>query len=212
MKHTAFLIMGIFAASLIGVAVAYFLAPPQSALVAPEPPIDEISQAPQPEPVVSQTPDSDLKQTGKQYQDPAQRYAFWYPASYQLDLQDSAHIRIFKLGATQQGQTEIYDGVIMVYEPIELQGRSVEEIVDERIQQSLADGTSQTLQPKKAVTLNGYTGFAYELRGLGSATYLVLQKNAGSNFALSITTSVSDPEKQNYQKEVDAVINSLEIQ
>ncbi|HRN96632.1 MAG TPA: hypothetical protein PLD54_04255, partial [Candidatus Levybacteria bacterium] len=124
------------------------------------------------DPFITSTPDTNsLRMGGSSFRDPRDVYTILYPNDYQLHTDDPIHTRISKTGPTQQGQTEMYDGVVVVFESIDLQGQSLEAFVDARIQQSTADGTLEVIQPKKVTTLNSYPGYTYTMRGLGTSTY-----------------------------------------
>jgi hypothetical protein len=153
----------------------------------------------------------DLGSSGSSYRDQNNIFTVLYPNDYVLDTQDPLHIRIYKRGDTQRPQSEMSDGVLMVFESIELKGTSLEYWVDTHIQQATADGTSEIIEPKKPITQNGYLGFHYAIRGLGISQNIILQKNRDSNFAVMITYSVSDPKQVGYQKDVDAALSSLTI-
>ena len=154
-----------------------------------------------------------LRAGGSSHLDSQWVYSFLYPADYQLDSGNGDnYTRISKRAVTSRPQSEISDGVLLVFESIDLQGQSLSDFVRARIQESTADGTVQILQPMTAANLNEYGGFTYEVRSLGSSTYLVLQKNAQSNHAVSITYLVSDPQQQGYQSQVEAILSTLELQ
>lgn len=153
-----------------------------------------------------------LRIGGSSYLDSQGVYSFLYPNDYALDHQEGdKYIRISKRGATQRGQTEMYDGIIVVFERADLAGQGLAAWIDAEIQQVTANGTSQVLQPRKATTLNSYPGFTYQLSGLGDSTYLVLQKDAQSIQAVRVTFLVADPQNKNYQKEVAAILVSLKL-
>lgn len=173
----------------------------------------DTDQLSNPKQFIEGTPDTNtLKAGGSSYSNPQGVYVFLYPNDYTLDSQNNdVHVRISKRGATQQGQTEIYDGVIMVFEAINLQDQSLESLVDSRIKESTSDGNSTLIKPKEAILLKDYLGFTFETQGFGGATHLILQKNPDSTTALSITFSVNDPEKKNYQSEVNAILSTLEL-
>jgi hypothetical protein len=152
-----------------------------------------------------------LKQGGNSYTESKGLYTFLYPNDYKLDSQGDQLIRISKTGSTQRGQTEMYDGVIVVFESVNLEGQTLEKWVDGRIAQSTADSTTTITQPKKVTHLQAYPGFTYTARGLGESTYLIVQKDAKSNYAVSITFLVADPQKKDYQKEVDTILSTLEF-
>lgn len=153
-----------------------------------------------------------LKAGGSSYSHPSGAYSFLYPSEYVIDSQDNDHyIRIIKRGASQRPQSEISDGVLIVFEAVDLQKLSLEEWVDEQLKASAEAGTSQVIQPKKTMTLNGYPGFTYQTQGFGSSTYIVVQKAATSQSAVSITFLVADPQNQGYQSEVEAILATLEL-
>lgn len=164
-------------------------------------------------PLASPTPDiTKLKQGGSSYKDPASAYTFLYPNDYQLDPAGAdQYTRISKRGATQKGQTEIYDGLIMVFEVVDLQGKTLEEFVDHRLASFASSDIVKVSQPKKAITIGDYLGFSYATEGFGSATDIVFQKDPTSNIAIVATYSVMDPEEVGYQKEVEEVLYTVEI-
>lgn len=174
-----------------------------------ETPSSSITTSQNPSP--TNTSSIDLGAGGSSYLDETGIYSFLYPNDYVLDTQDPKHIRIYKRGETQRPQSEMSDGALMVFETIDLSGLSLEKWVDKHIKESTADGTSEIVEAKKSITQNSYPGFKYSLRGLGIAQYLVLQKNPSSNNAVVITYSVSDPEQKGYQKDVNAVLASLQL-
>ena len=104
----------------------------------------------------------------------------------------------------------MYDGVIIVFERIDLQGKTLSDWVDEQIKQAATNG-SEVTQPKKDVTLNDNFGYSYEVRSLGTSQYLVLHQDPNSDFAVSITSLVGDPQHKDYQKEVDAILATLDL-
>ncbi len=155
---------------------------------------------------------NDLKQGGSSYTDPNNVYVFLYPSDYKLDTQnDGRYTRIYKTGPTQKGQTEIYDGVLLVFETITLNGATLQEWVDNSILSATKDGTSTVTVPAKGVTISSYSGFTYSMHGLGETKYYVLQKDSRSTNAVLIATLVSDPQNVGFQKDVDKILSTLEI-
>lgn len=154
---------------------------------------------------------SALKAGGSSYRDADGIYNFLYPSDYKLDTSDKEHIRIYKTGATQTGQTEMYDGVLMVFETVNLGNQSLDGWVSSSIKNSTSDGTLKVVNPKKAATINGYSGFTYSTQGLGEANYYVISKDANSKNALIITTSVQDPKNVGFENEVKATLATVEL-
>lgn len=153
-----------------------------------------------------------LRAGGSSFTDPANTFTLLYPSEYRLDTQGEGRYRITKIGATQRGQTEIYDGVVIHFETVTLdRDQTLESWVDERIKNASADGTSSVIEPKETTTLNGYQGFKYTLRGLGTFEEIVIQKDTSSQNAVVITQLVADPENIGYQKEVTTILSTLEL-
>jgi hypothetical protein len=166
------------------------------------------------QPVTSQAPvdTNDLRAGGSSYRDPQGMYVFLYPSDYTQDEQNNGKmIRVYKLGPSQKGQTEMYDGVNVMFESVDLQQQTLEQWVDTSIQTATADGLSEIVEPKKKITQNSYPGFTYTLQGLGEAKFYVLQKDASSNYAVVVTTSVMDPQNVGFQQQVDKILATLEI-
>lgn len=162
---------------------------------------------------VTSVPDTaDLKAGGSSYREVNGLYTFLYPNDYELFTQPGdPHTRITKKGATQKGQTELYDGVLIDFESVNLDGMTLEAFVDKRITEATANGMSEVVDAKKMTKLNNYPGFTYELRGLGTTRYLAIQKDVQSDSAVILSFLVADPENMGYQKEVDAILSTLEL-
>lgn len=153
-----------------------------------------------------------LEAGGNSYLDPKGVYVVLYPNNYTMDTQnDNQYTRFFMRGETQRGQTEIYDGVLVVIESVDLKQQSLENWIDSKISESTTDGSTEIIKPKQKTKINDYLGYTYETKGFGSAVFVTLQKTPQSNYAVSITISVNDPQQKGYQTEVDAILATLEI-
>lgn len=160
----------------------------------------------------SATPDTNsLGVDGNTYRDPSGLFTFSYSNDYTIDQENPQLVRLFKRAETARPQSEITDGVIMVFEPIALGGKTLDEWVDSRITQSVDAGTAEVVQPKTAMTYGMYRGYTFEMKGFGDAKYLLLQNSPNSEDALLVTTSVMDPQSRGYQVEVDTILKSIEL-
>ena len=182
----------------------------------PPKPLAEIIPVISPTKAVEVQADADisnnLKQGGSSYLDKAGVYSFLYPDDYVLDQQpDGLHTRISKKGVTQKGQTEMYDGVIMVFDSVATNGKTLATFVDDSIKQLTEDGSVSVVTPKEPIKIGSYSGYMYVVRGLGEANYYVIQKDADSENAVIITTLVADPEKVGYQKEVNSILSTIQL-
>ncbi len=148
----------------------------------------------------------------QRYEDPQGAYTFTYSSTYTLDAQNEGEqVRITRLGPTQQGQTEIYDGVVMVFEAVDLGSTPLTAWVDKRIAESTNDGTVEVTKKKTKTTLGKYDGFQYTTRGLGEFTNYVIQKDTTSTKALEITVLQTDPQKIGFDLEVQEVLASIDL-
>lgn len=145
------------------------------------------------------------------YRDPSGLFTFSYSNDYTLDQENPQLVRLFKRAETARPQGEITDGVIIVFEPIALGGKTLDEWVDSRITQSVDSGTAEVVQPKTAITYGMYRGYSFEMKGFGDAKYLLLQNSPNSEDALLVTMSVMDPQSRGYQTEVDSILKSIEL-
>lgn len=150
---------------------------------------------------------------GSSYSDPAGLFTFLYPNDYTFDTQNNGQVvRVYKKGPTQQGQTEMYDGIIVTFEKIDLKQKSLSDWLDQEIQTMNDNGVSEVTQPKKAITLNGFSGYSYAARGLGVYTFYVIQKDAHSPNAIRISRMVSDPTNVGFQEQSDQILASITMQ
>lgn len=172
----------------------------------------------EPTPMPTQTPTEATQSSavgGGTYQDPQGTYLVLYPADYTVDTPTDTSgtkvLRLTKKGVTQEGATELYDGVTVVFQAVDLKGEELSSWVDDKITTVTADGTIQVTSPKKSVTVNGYSGYTYTTKGQTTTKYTVLQKDPNTSNAVVIALSVSDPQNQGYEEEADAIITSLKI-
>jgi len=174
------------------------------------PSVPATTQSTSPEQFLKNPPDTtSLKAGGSSYKDPNNVYSFLYPNDFMLDESDPVHIRIFKRGPSEREQSEITNGVLMVFESVMLKDQSLDALTDERMQESSQTGT--ITQEKKAILLGSYPGFTYQTGGFGAATHLLLQKDTNSQYALIVSYAISDPTNKNYADEVAASLSTLEL-
>lgn len=101
-----------------------------------------------------------LRAGGSSFSDPNGLYTFLYPNDYVLDTSDKLHPRIFKRGPSERPQSEMSDGALVVFESVDLEDETLEQFVDTRIEESIANETSELVQPKNATTVNTIPGFS----------------------------------------------------
>jgi hypothetical protein len=152
---------------------------------------------------------SQLRQGGSRYLDPKGVYNFLYPSDYTLDApSNSPHVRIYKRAQTERPQSEMTDGVLVIFESVNLGEQSLSTWVDAQIKTEMQDTTTEVTRSKTTTRLNNYPGFTYEM---GGSTYLAIQKDPSSQNALLISYLIADPEKKGYRNEVDTILSTLEL-
>lgn len=176
---------------------------------APVPPIENTPITP----VVLNEREIGVKEGGIKYTDPTNTYSFLYPSDYKVSSENEGqHIRLLKIGATQKGQTEMYDGVLIVFELVELKdGQTLEQFVDVKIADSIKDGTVSIVEPKKDSRINKYSGFEYTANGLGEHKTIIVNKDKTSQTAVVISMLIADPKNVGFQQEADAILSTLEL-
>lgn len=157
------------------------------------------------------SPQTKLALSANTYHDPNNMFTFSYSDGYTLDTQDPLHIRVYKRAETQRPQSEMTDGVLLVFEPIKLQGVSLETWVDERMKTTTTDGMTKIREAKQSITQNEYSGFYYATEGLETSQNMILQKTTDSDYAVMISYVVNDPEGRGYKDEVSAILSSVKF-
>lgn len=153
---------------------------------------------------------AELMAGGSSYLHPNGNFSFLYPNDYQIG-NEGMFVRIYKNGPSQKGQTEMYDGVLMLFEPINLQGKSLSEWVDQNIEASTMDSMSKVTKVKAATKVKNYSGHTYSLEGLGESNHVVLQKDNNSGTGVHIIYSTYDPTGVGFDAQVESIIKTLEI-
>lgn len=176
-------------------------------------PIADLETLPEAVPDSSASPETDaLLAGGSTYLDPQGLYQFLYPADYSIDHEGGdQYTRLIKRAETQRPQSELTDGVLIVFESVDLQGQSLVDWTAGHIKETTAAGSAELSEAQRAVVLSGYSGYTYETTGFGSSTNLVLQRDLQSQNAVKISFVISDPQQRNYQAEVDAVLATLKL-
>lgn len=154
---------------------------------------------------------AELLAGGNSYLDKKDIYTILYPNDFKMDTQNNGeHVRFYKQGPTQKGQTEMYDGVMMVIETFELKGQTMEEWLNERINQQTSSG-QQIVQAPQKITIHNYPADKYRMRGLGEYDSYVLQHDDQSEFVILITTMVADPGNLGFQQDIDDILSTIRL-
>jgi hypothetical protein len=132
-----------------------------------------------------------------------------YPEDFRIEEEGSSYI-LTKAGPTQRAGTELYDGVAIIINWHDLDGASLSEYVDQHLAATKNDGISTVVRGKEPITIGQYQGYSYVIEGLGQFTKNFIVKE-GSNQALQIEYLVADDNNQGYQRVVDQVLASIQL-
>ncbi len=136
-------------------------------------------------------------------------YSFSYPPDFTIREVDGSSV-VSKLGPTQKLGTEMYDGVMVQFRAVDLEGQPLADFVEAQIAADKNNGISTVVDAKQPITIKGYTGFSYVVEGMGTFTQNYIQAE-GSNQALEVIYLVADPSQQNFQSSVDQILNTIQL-
>lgn len=132
-----------------------------------------------------------------------------YPMDMRVQDRQRDAIRFIKFGPTQRENTEVYDAISLRFNSGSLEGKSLEDFVRSKIEEARATSEAQVIAEIEPVTIAGYNGFKYRLRGLGESTHIYLPK--GENGYLMIVDATVDPQNQGFARTVDMMLSTLKI-
>lgn len=134
-----------------------------------------------------------------------------YPDTYTINEEPAGTFILTRVGPTQTLGTELYDGVALIIRWHELQGRTLENFVDQQIAAAGLDGISVIARGKQPITVSEYDGFSYVLDGLGTYTKNFIMKDS-ANRALQLEYLVEDPTNIGFQQQVNQILSSVNIE
>ncbi|HUW24879.1 MAG TPA: hypothetical protein VMW04_04695 [Patescibacteria group bacterium] len=141
----------------------------------------------------------------KTYQSPNSPYTFKYPP--EATLKEENMIILTQLGPTQKEATELYDGFTLQFSlPLVLPDNNLSRYVDGEIEKSKEN--ADIVKSKEKITLNGYEGYTYTVRGLGTVKYIYLQSGKNN---VKILYLVGDPAKKGFQQTIDQILSSFKF-
>lgn len=132
---------------------------------------------------------------------------------YPGDLDDSTQeqgtaLVLLKMGPTQREGTELYDGISLRFRVLEVSGATPLELAERNISQDEPIGVEVVKDPEP-ININGYSGVAYTLRGLGEHTYIILQ--GPDSMSVEIANSSVDPGNLGYENTIDQILSTFEF-
>ena len=157
-------------------------------------------------PAVTPTPNlSDLKTHS------LSSYQVSYPNDVNLAEDQGSVTRLYKWGPTQKEGTELYDGFSISFEPREIPNATLNEYVSVKIDEIKRQvGIVELLSGPSPITLGGYTGFSYTIRGLGDYQIIILESPSKTYF-MEMSILVSDPGGSAFQSTVDQILSTFKF-
>jgi len=133
-------------------------------------------------------------------------FKFEYPIDVEL-IESTKGASVVKWGPTQEAQTEFYDGISLSFYLHTLNNQTIEEWVDEKINENT--GVVEILKGKDKFPHLTLDGFTYTLSGLGTQRNIILVSPYDTGLIIQIVDSTSDPTNQGYAAIVEDIISSF---
>lgn len=164
--------------------------------------------APPTTPTITPTPTTDLTASWKTYS--TSTYRLQYPSDMTVDEGEASTLVLSKWGPTQKGETELYDGILLGFQPFELPNINLESYVQGKIDYiKMAEIEVSGQSPTSIGNYTGLTYTAYGGNGLGTR-YIYLQ-SSGKIMIVEIEDSTNDPTNQGFQQTADKIISTFEF-
>lgn len=119
--------------------------------------------------------------------------------------------RFYKLGPSQKGQTEMYDGINLLIKSGNLEGKSFAVLTQEKYTAAQREPAHSQVGPKTPITIATIQGVSFRVSGLGDWTAIYLPK--GKDQYLEIINGTVEPTNREpiLQKTVDIMLSSLKL-
>ena len=125
---------------------------------------------------------------------------------------DSEHkanyLHITKFGPTQKQGTDFYDGINIWFYQKNLDGNTLEQVVDQDIENISPEIT--IIKAKQVLAINGYFGFSYTIDGpFGVYESKFLTNPYSKNKYVEIVIGVFDPTNKGFATEVSRILSTF---
>lgn len=134
-------------------------------------------------------------------------FSFTYPEDMTIQTQEGGVVQVKKWGPTQKADTELYDGVALQFEPLELPVSAQQYSLTD-IEGTLKSGMAEILSGPTQVTIGNNTGYFYRMRFLGTASKYSFD-TPNDSIIVVVTDNTTDPGSIGFQEEADAILKSL---
>lgn len=131
-----------------------------------------------------------------------------HPKGFEVNEGDGDIVTLLKLGKTQKEQTELYDGISLHFDPREIEGLTLLQYAQIRVDESKNLG-STIINDLSETSLGRHQGYTYTAEGLGTHTNIFLESDSG--IFLIIVDSTVDPNDEGYKKIVDQILSTFQF-
>lgn len=154
----------------------------------------------------SLTPDTGIPADWKTFESEDFAYTFSYPPE-DFKLEEGESVRVVYLGPTQTEGTEVFDGIIVAFDPVIPLGN---QLLLPYVKEDLGKQREhvEVIKEPTKIEVNGIEGYTYTVSGLGEFTFIYLPAPDGKN-VVRINYLVADPENSGYQQIVDDILESF---
>ena len=136
-------------------------------------------------------------------------YSFKYPQ--EIAFNDEDIVRLSLVGPTQKEDTEFYDGLSLTFSlPLKIGNLSLNDYVDDKIEEVEKGGVAEITKSKKAVLVNEINGYTFTVQGLGTFQNIFLQ-SLDKTCTVEITNATIDPTNQGYQQTIDKILSTFKF-
>ncbi len=132
-------------------------------------------------------------------------FSIKYDPSLTLSEDNNTNVRLYKIGPTQRGQTEMYDGIILSVRKISTEDwRSY---INAQLDQYKDAGT--ITEPLHDGILNGISVKEYSASGLGD--FKIIFVSVDDQTLLEISYTAPDPTDVGFQKTIDMMLSTFSL-
>lgn len=131
-----------------------------------------------------------------------------YPPDVALTERDASEILLQKWGATQEANTEFYDGISISIQPFEVPV-TAEDYAKMKIGEIERNGIGQISEPLVPIKIGNYSGFTFSATGLGEHQTIILKSPSG--MIINITNSTNDPGNLGFSQTVESILATIEL-
>ena len=123
--------------------------------------------------------------------------------------QENRYLYITKLGPTQKTDTEIYDGIYLIFSEESLGDLTLLEYATQKVEASRKESIAIILKELEPITINNCHGYSYTAEGLGIYKYIYLASEDGQ--VVEIINGTIDPTNQDFQQTVDQILSTFQF-